>query len=324
MRRYFKILIVAIFILAGCNLARSAGHFDFEKWKKGQREYELSRDLCKNTISWICDANEAAGGKCAELVDSLLKLPELSIKGYFCAAVVFNILNQQQKAIETLETAITRYPDERAPIGVVMPAKVVGRFWIAELARQIGDIERAKETYETILKEVEKIEYEGKENGLNLCRLHLSEIELENLKRQDLALERLKSVKMNQEHIATPNKLYDIYKDWAEFQQLKITKGKSESARMLKEGYSGITPAVPGFAASLMQTSIMSTRPLSDYTGDLRINEVIDVLNNRIIEKSKSSIDRDIVRLGYGFDQEYKKNYSRAEKLYSALLQEYL
>ena len=59
--------------------------------------------------------------------------------------------------------------------------------------------------------------------------------------------------------------------------------------------------------------------PLASSGG---MNVVIEVLVNRTIKNSASEIDRSLARLGYGFDQQYKGNLAKAEKHYSALLEE--
>lgn len=321
MKVHIRILIALLLIFTGYSIAYGNVGLDSEKWKKYLEERPIWGDLCKQAISFVIDSNEAASEECVRLADSLLKLPEPSVKGYFCAASALHLCNKSQRAIEILELAVEKYPKENAPIGTVKPAKIIGRFWIAGIAMQIGDTQRAKETYETILKEIEKTEYEGKVNDLNICRLYLAEIELNNLKRKDMALERLKTVKIDKKQFKKPEEIYDIYKDWAEFQQLKISKGKSEAARLLKEGYPGITSAIPGFAAGLMQSTMMLGEPLSNYASE-RPNELNDFLKKRNIESPHSSITRDLARLGYGFDYEYRKNYSKAEELYSSVFQD--
>ncbi len=58
--------------------------------------------------------------------------------------------------------------------------------------------------------------------------------------------------------------------------------------------------------------------PLAGSTKGMNI--VIEVLVDQTIKNSASRIDRDSARLGYGFDQQYKGNFAKAEKYYLSLL----
>lgn len=290
-------------------------------WEQSSKEYEIKRDLCKAVMSWLADGNDMAALECDRLVDSLLATGEPTVRAYFIAAEVAILRQKSEKAISILEDVIKKLPDETAPIGMHVPVKIVGRLWTATIAKQSGDIAKAKNVYETILTMLEspkKIEdLEDKGGLMMICNLYLAEIESSHLKRNDLALGRLEAIERIKKPAEQLYARYDIYKDWAAYQHTKMSKGRVQAAQHLI-AYPEII-SVPLLVITQLELIGISGEPLASSGG---MNVVIEVLVNRTIKNSPSEIDRSLARLGYGFDQQYKGNFAKAEKHYSVLLEE--
>lgn len=322
MRTYIKLIFACLVILTGSSLANSTSQSVPNNREKRLQKYRIKKALGEKVISWLSDANDAAGAECDNLADSLLAQAEPGVWSYFIAAQVANLREKRDKAISILENVIGRYPDEKAPIGIHVPVKIVGWFWIGTIAKQSGDIAKAKNVYETILQNLENTKnLEGKGALQITCNLYLAEIESQHLKRKDLALARLEAI----QHIKKPagplGVGYDIYKSWAAYQHTRISRGKTQATQELV-AHPEMTLA-PLSAVGQLKLCGLSGAPLTGCGGmDKRINIVTNILVDRTVKSTASSLERSFVRLGYGFDQQYKKNFTKAEKHYSALFEE--
>jgi tetratricopeptide (TPR) repeat protein len=159
------------------------------------------------------------------------------------------------------------------------------------------------------------------EKSVKLSNLYLAEIESLHLKRKDLALTRLEAIERIKKPAGQLDAGYDIYKSWAAYQHTKISRGKIEAARQLV-AYPEILSA-HFLAVTQLDLSGIAGDPLIGCAGsDRRIDIVIDTLIARIIKNTASPIDKSLTRLGYGYAQQYKKNFAEAEKHYSALLED--
>ena len=85
--------------------------------------------------------------------------------------------------------------------------------------------------------------------------------------------------------------------------------------------YDEITSA-PLIALSHLRLCGLIGAPLNGLGNDKRINTVAHTLVDQVVQNAISPIDMSLARLGYGFDQQYKKNFTEAEKYYSALFEE--
>ncbi|MDH4240556.1 MAG: tetratricopeptide repeat protein [Phycisphaerae bacterium] len=293
-------------------------------WEKGRQERKLCRDLSKTVISWLSDANDSAAIECERLADSLLGLEEPGVRSYFIAAQVARLRQKSEKAISILEDVISKYPDETAPIGMHVPVKIVGHLWIATIAKQSGDMAKAKNVYETILTMLEspkKIEgLEDKGGLMMICNLYLAETESLHLKRNDLALGRLEAIERIKKPAGQLGAGYDIYKGWAAYQHTKMSKGRVQAAQHLIAHPEMISASL--LALTHLDLCGLIGAPLNGLGNDKRINIVAHTLVDQIVQNAISPIDTSLVRLGYGFDQQYKGKLAKAEKYYSALLEE--
>lgn len=284
------------------------------------QKHRIRETLKEKLLSWLSDANDlVAAAECDELTDSLLGLEEPGVHSYFIAAEVAILRQKPEKAISILEDVIKKHPNEKAPIGIVVPVKIVGRFWAGTVARQSGDMAKAKYIYETILKDIDGLEdLEGREGMEIMCNLYLAEIEFQHFKRKDHALARLKAIQRIEKPPGPLGEGYDILYGWAAYQTTRISVGKAQAIQQLM-GNPEIIYGAPLMAVGELLLSGIAGEPLASSGG---MNVVIEVLVNRTIKNSASEIDRSLARLGYGFDQQYKGKLAKAEKHYSALLEE--
>jgi len=310
-------------------------------WEKRLQKYRIKKALSEAVISWLSDANDSAAVECERLADSLLSLEEPGVSSYFIAAQVANLREKPDKAITILEDVINNHPDENAPIGIVLPVKIVGRFWIGTIARHSGDMTKAKNVYEmvlTMLQSPENIEgLEGKGNMMMRCNLYLAEIESLHLKRNDLALARLEAIERIKKpagQLSAGYDIHDIYKGWAKYQHMRMSKGKDQAAQQLVE-YQGMTAAAP-----LMAVTQLKLCGISQIIGYYRPEHLrAGIIDRALLDRFRntiSPIDWSLVTLVYGFGHqgegqraqkeelhpEAEKHYLEAEKYYSELFED--
>jgi tetratricopeptide (TPR) repeat protein len=290
------------------------------------QELIIERDLGKAVMSWLADGNEPAALECDKLVDSLLELDNPTARSYFIAAQVANLRKNPHKAILALEKAIEKYPNEEAPIGRKVPTKIVGRLWIANIARQSGDTEQAQGVYKTLLSTLisgtRTIEGAEDKNSLIMtCQLYLAEIESEQHRNNQGALSHLKAII----EIEKPTALqsyrkasFDLRKSWAAYEMNRITRGRDEANSEL----SPVSEPVSAYllAAQHLLLNGIAGEPLVGSRKGMNI--AMDRLIDRAIQNNYSRIDRDVARLGYGYDQCHKGNVEKAEGYFSSLFQD--
>jgi len=273
----------------------------------------------------LADANESAGIECDGLADSLLVLEEPSVRAYFIAAQVANLRKNQNKAISILERVAKIHPDEIAPIGIVVPVKIAAYFWIATIAKQSGEIVKAKNQYEEVLR---VLEGPGKITGLDdtgglimMCHLKLAEMESAHFKNNERTIAHLKSVEKVRKPSGDLGNGYDIYKSWAAYQYSRLYNNNTEAARKLI-GEPGMIYA-PLFAVTQLQLAGIIGQPLAGYCGrDKRAEIIGKTLFDRTIQNDSSSTDRVLVNLVYAYVYQENKKFAEAEKYYSSILQE--
>lgn len=342
MKSYIKSIFAALVILSSNNIILGkipSLEEEYYNVTKGRKERKIQRALSEKLISWLSDANESAGVECDKLADSLLSLKEPGVSSYFVAAQIAWLREKSEKAIAILEDVINKYPDQMAPT-MHVPVKIVGRFWIGTIARQAGDIAKAKNVYEIILKMLESPEniegLDDKGGVVMICNLYLAEIESLHLKRNDLALTRLEAIERVKKPDGQLGAGYDIYKGWAIYRRIEISKGKAQGTQQLI-AYPEIMDA-PLLAVSQLSISGITGDPLIGCCSgpDRQVDIVIDTFINRAVKKTISPIDWSLVTLMYGVGNqvegqraqkenlhpEAENHYLEAEKYYSALFEE--
>jgi tetratricopeptide (TPR) repeat protein len=321
MKTYIRLTFTSLTILAVIGFAASASQPQVNREIRLQK-YSIEKALCKAVISWLSDANESAGVECDKLADSLLSLEEPGVRSYFIAAPIAWLRGKSEKAITVLEDAINKHRDEKAPTGIVLPVKIVARFWIATIAKQSGDTTKANNEYETTLTMLEsnqKIQrLEDKGGLIMMCRLYLAEIESRHLKRNDKALLHLEVIRSIKKPTMQFGGGYNLYKDWAAYEHTVISKGKTQAIQELAGSREVLS--APLLALTQLTLSGIDGEPLAGSGKGMDI--VTETLVSRTIERAVSPIDRGLARLGYGFDQQYKGNLEKAEKHYLALFEE--
>ena len=316
MKEFMKVMIVYVVFPAWIGFGADSVDNEMRDWEKGQQERMMSRELARAVVSWLADANEAAGVESDRLTDSLLQLAEPSARAYFMAAQAARLRGKPDKAIQILEMAVAKYPEEKAPIGLVVPVKIVGRLWIASIAKQSSNLAKAKSVYETLLKDVTGVE--GREGLMLSCNLYLVEIEFDKLKDTPRALARLEAIARVKTPEGAKGTTCAFYKAQAAYTSARISKGSGWTTDQVM----AVSDAklAPLLAVTELTLSGITGEPL---VGSVKgTNIVAETLVNRTIAAGASRIEMDLARLGYGFDQQYKKDFAKAEKYYSALFQD--
>jgi len=337
--RRLKYILVGLMILIWGSFAFGVDQSDLRNWKKGRQEWKIRRALSEKLISWLSDANALAGEECDRLVDSLLALPEPTIKAYFVAAQATYIRGKPQKAISILEDLISKNPDKPAEV-MQIPVRVVARFWIGTIARHSGDMTKAKNVYEmvlTMLESPENIEgLEDKGGAMMICNLYLAEIESLHLKRNDLALARLEAIERIKKpagQLSGGYDIYDIYKGWAAYLRTKLSKGTAQASQQLVW-----YPEM--MSAQLLAATQLKLCGISQVIGYYRPEHLrAGIIGKTLLDRFRNTInpiDWSLVTLVYGFGYqgegqraqkeelhpEAEKHYAEVEKHYLALFKQ--
>jgi tetratricopeptide (TPR) repeat protein len=308
--------------LAWSSFAVGTNQSDPVNWKKRQQEHRLREEIAKATVAWLHEHNEPARLEGDQLIDLLFQQDQFSIKSYFIAAQSAGLCENYRKAISILQDVIEKHPEEKAP-GLDLPVKIVGRFWLATVAKQSGDIDKAKSVYELILTDMETLHMkQGKESIAMICNLYLAEIESEQ-QSNDIALARLRSVK--QPKLPAQGEwvmLYNIYVDWAAY-EIKKRVQKEKAAAALTGDRERMGPALM-VAMHHLSLSGIDSLPLSDFILDEREGEILlDAVYNRAINDGASKIDKNLSRLVAGYEKQRARKYTEAEKYFFDLYKEY-
>jgi tetratricopeptide (TPR) repeat protein len=325
MRTCIKLIAAGLMILISNNIVLGmiipSVEEEREYVRKGQKEWEIQRALSEKLISWLSDANGPAGEECDRLVDSLLALPEPSIKAYFVAAQVTYIRGKPQVAISILEDLISKHSNKPAEV-MQFPVSIVARFWIGTIARHSGDMTKAKSVYETLLKYLRG--REGENNLAMICNLYLAEIESKYMKRDDLALARLEAIKRIEKPAGHWGEQYEFYNRWAAYEHDRISKGRAQANQQLV-WYREMMSTPPLAAAQLQLCGISGSLFAPPYPpDDERADASGKAFYDRIIKNTASDIDTSLVRLTFGSFYQEKGRRAEAEKIYTKAQKHYL
>jgi|WetSurMetagenome_2_1015567.scaffolds.fasta_scaffold250240_1 tetratricopeptide (TPR) repeat protein len=320
-------LVICIFINLNCMAGES--QFVTAITPERQKEFLIERDLGKAITSWLADNNTPAALECDKLVDKLLALREPTARTYFLEAQVAYLRQNSKKAISALQKAIEKYPNDNAPIGIKLPNKIVGRLWIANFAKQSGDIKIAQQTYEDILSLLggsETINGVQDKGGLIMvCHLYLAELESELLKNNTKAISHLKTISEVTKPAKMQDASYDLYKSWANFESKKISVGNEkanlEISPVIKDtSLELLSMQYLMFAEFQLTLNFAYESPLAGCCeGDRSVEVIRNAFFDHVIKNNKSSIDESIVRLVYGNTYQKGGKYSEAEKHYTQL-----
>jgi hypothetical protein len=320
MARGAKLLLAVVVALAGTCFASGANQPRPVNQDIALQKYRIEKALGQEVISWLCDVNDAAAVECDRLADLLLSLEEPDVRSYFLAAQVARLREKPDKAITIIENVISIYPDEKSPT-MAFPVRIVGRFLIGTAAKESGDIKRVENVYKAILEELKNMEdSRGKGGLMMICNLYLAEIESLHLKRNDLALARLEAIQQIKKPAGHWGTQFEVYKGWAAYEYTRISKGKMQAVQQLVAHPEVM--AAPLVAATQLKLCGLTGGPLNGLGSDKRINVVADTLIDRVVRDVASPIDKSVARLGYGFDQQYKRKLAEAEMYYSPLFEE--
>jgi hypothetical protein len=319
MRTYINTFCIITLILSGICVAQNKTQSDLANREKRRQELRLKKNIAKATVGWLHEQKTSDRLESEQQIDLLLEQDKPSVKSYFVAAKAANLCGNDQKAISILEDVIVKHADAKAP-GVDLPVKILGRFWLATIAKQSGDIAKAKSAYDLILKDIDGIA--SKEYLAMVCNLYLSEIASEHLNKKDKALAKLeKAMQIKRPAQKEWAGLYDIYIDWIKYEKNKNTQNanKANESLIADPEKIAITNAM---GASQLFLVGLTDYPLSDYIHDETQSVIFDNVSEQAIKSKASSIDKNLSRLVIGYVKEKAKKHTDAEKYYSDLFKE--
>ena len=314
MRIYVKLISFGLMVLISGTFAFAVNRLDLRDREKRGQEHSLRKEIAKATLAWLQDQNEPDRLEADQLITLLLEQDQLSIKSYFIAAQSASLCENYQKAISILQDAIEKHPEEKGP-GFDLPVKIVGRFWLATVAKQSRDIDKAKNVYESILTDMETLEMKkGGESIATICNLYLAEIESQQ-QNKDIALDRLRSVK--QPKLPAQGEwvmLYNVYVDWATYEiNKRIQKEEAVAALRGDKETMGVALMV---AVRHLSLSGIDSLPLGDYIYDETGEILRDAIYNRAINNGASKIDKNLSRLVAGYIELRAKRYTEGEEYF--------
>jgi len=315
-------IVWALGLVVGITCVAGAGQPGFTITEQMRTEAKIKQELMKAVLSWLSDGNVRAGDECDRLVHALLTTGEPSVHACFMGAQVANLRGKPLEAISAIEGAIEKYPDERAPVGLRVPTKVWGCFWIANLAKESGDMARAKRVYEDLLSTLKDMQTSDvatyKTESIMTCELLLAEMEREHGQGKQKALSYLKAAEDAGEAGGARRAGIALRQSWVRYESTRATKGSAVANAELPP-VSDAFPAYELAAHHLFLTGI-SGSPLAGYVKGM--NVVTKILVDRTVEGKHSQVDRDLARLGYGYDQHHKGNLEEAEKYFASLFED--
>lgn len=281
----------------------------------------LRSDLCKRMTLWLeqGDANDAA--ECDRLIDKLLVLEKNTIPAYLAAAQAANLRGRPRQAISILEALVSKYPDHDAEV-MHVPVKVLAPLWMGTYAKQAGDMGRASNAYEQVLKSLKELSGPDKtmQNALTaLCALYLAEIDTTHFKNTARALARLDGVARDQGETAPNRMAFRFLRDWVTYRRQVLSGGESQAVIQWPDAKTLGSACVE--AATLLRFAGITDVPLS-YSGGQEVIILFHTMAQRAIAGRASQIDVSLVRLGSAYDYHHKGVADKASEYYSALLEE--
>jgi hypothetical protein len=287
---------------------------------KAQQERKIRADLSQAVNRWLSDANESAATECDILLDLLVGQEQPELSSYFMAAQVAHLRGRSEAAIALLEDAVLKYPERKAPV-ISFPVKLVGRFWMATIAKQSGDMATAKDTYEKLLDCLEKLKgWEPRQALMMICNLYLFEIESEHLKNRDRALARLEKTQAIETPRAEWGRRYAIYRAWGSYLHASISKDRAQAVQH-------IVPEQEGFGGWILGHTHLclvgiTTQALAAYCGRDQLACAVGRAGYDRAIQAGSSIDRSLATLMYAHLYEKAANVATAQEYYSHLFEE--
>jgi tetratricopeptide (TPR) repeat protein len=281
----------------------------------------LSIDLCKRMTLWLeqGDANDAA--ECDRLIDRLLVLEKNTIPAYLAAAQAANLRGRPNQAISILESLVSKYPEHDAEV-MHVPVKVLAPLWMGTYAKQAGDMAKANNAYEQVLKSLKELSDPDKtmQNALTaLCALYLAEIDATHFKNTARAQARLDSVARDQGETAPNRMAFTFLRNWVTYRRQMLSGGEAQAVIQWPDAKTMGSACVE--AAALVRFAGITDVPLSD-SGGHEVIILFHTMAQRAIAGRASPVDVSLVRLVSAYDYHHKGVVDKASECYSALLEE--
>lgn len=278
--------------------------------------------LCNKTVSWLNTRSKADAIECDRLAESLLALDQATPQSYFVAAQSAWWRGQREVAIARLNKVIEQQGDKVAP-GLTLPVGVVGRLWIATMARYSGSLDLARTTYEKVLglsATDPSVEHPGRKADVRvLCHLYLAEIEANHLGNREKAVSHLRAAEAVKVDPTAVDELRKVYENWARYEKIKATGDKRQANQQLDSA----VLAMP-YAMSLhFQLTGLTASPLADGCDrGARVDLIGQAIRKQVHESSVSTMDKMVARFLSGFYYELKEDLPEAAKRYLEVFEE--
>ncbi|MBI5093943.1 MAG: hypothetical protein HZB26_16070 [Candidatus Hydrogenedentes bacterium] len=275
-----------------------------------------ARQLCEQMGhalgKYVVDGSNEEGVKCDQLIDTILARQDLTSDHLQAVAQVARMRKQPQKAISAIERALAQYPDAKFPM-LAMPGRIVGQCWIASIARQNGDLQRARTAYEAVMQDA-YTRGEGEENrGFRILVSLLQADCFVASGDADKARQTLRTVPSTRSPYASPV-------EWTDFYQENLEKGSEQARQARRQTPILRSLSLPMAEAILIQNGVGMAPILLTYGDASHDHEVLLYAVRQAAGSKQSGIEGEAARYFLGMEYLNKTNdFAKAKGYFEAL-----
>lgn len=282
--------------------------------EKRRREYSLRSNIVGAFVKWEQSRKSSDAAELDAILASIMDIDELGPVPFFYGAQLAYVRGNTHLAISLLNQAIHLYADEKAP-ETILPVKVHGRLWIANMQRQTGDGGGAIETYEMLRKQLD-LQKPDQTLALAISWLNTAQIAAERSSDADFfnkATDSLLAITEAPDEGAKD--CLDFFQRWALYQRTKKAEGKRAAATAMAAPRS-ISPFI-GFGYLNVNGMDPSYRfPEEQQT------LIWKLLMAKIDKMPAGDFDKGIMRWTRGCSYWMNKDYARSDIELKSLLDE--
>lgn len=238
----------------------------------------------------------------------------------FTAAKIAWVIGKPATAIAILDKVREKHGEDPMPaqLGTGVTTDIVCNSWIACIARQSGDIPRAKKAFEDLLAKASKKPELGALGRIIL--LYNAEVEFRVCGNAERALQLLRSAQSEMPVDEQRRDACIMYDEWAAFQERVIQGEQMEANRSLQPSSFKSNNMALLAMGQLVQMGIAAAPRASMYhdAGEALAERNLSL----VMESSTTDIDRMLVRLMSAFLHQERKDYATAEGLYLSVFKD--
>lgn len=241
--------------------------------------------------------------------------------GYMIAAKYAWLMDRPAMAIGLLEEVSTKHGSEPEPaaLGTGATLDVVCNSWIASIARQSGDVHRARTACATLLTKLK--DDPGSAARFRMILLYRAELEFsvcDDVESATASLREAAQKKLPDD--ASYREVNEMFQNWATFEELKIQgKQNDADAAMKPTRFKRENIGLLGID-QLTFMGIFAEPRTGMYDDPGKVLASKDIA---LVMEGNSEIDRTLVRLTLASDYQHRKDYMAAGKLYAAVFQDH-